>query len=336
MLTFLILFIFAISTVRCFKIYAIKKNILDKPSARSSHTIPTPRGGGVVFPILWTSYLLLNYFLGVINAEYPLIFVPPIIFLGLVGYLDDRRSISAKWRFLTQFIIAAHTMCMLGGFPSIQIGVWSLPWGYIGVIFAVLALVWSANLYNFMDGIDGIAAIEALFVFGCGGYFIWHAGGIELAKLIWAMAVIVAGFLVWNRPPAKIFMGDVGSTLLGFLVMLFGIIGEIWYQVPLLLWFILYGVFWFDATVTLMRRAIHGDVWYQPHRLHAYQRLQLNKWTHKKILLLVIGINILLMVVALFADYYPLYATILFLLALLILVVYYLIVEKLQPMYGAR
>lgn len=333
MLSFLILFISSIFLVWGFRLYALKKNILDHPNARSSHVVPTPRGGGIVFPILWIAYLLFSYFQGAIKIEYLSIFIPSVVFLGIIGFWDDRFNVSAKWRFLAQLVVAVYSVYLLGGFPNLQIGVWSLSWGWLGFIVAVLALVWSANLYNFMDGIDGIAAVEALFVFGFGGYFIWQAGGYEFAKLIWAMAVMVAGFLVWNRPPAKIFMGDVGSSLLGFLVILFGIAGEVWYKVPLLLWVILYGVFWFDATVTLIRRFIHGDVWHQAHRLHAYQRLQLKNWTHKKILLGVIAINSFLALLALIANYFPFYVIVSFLGAFLVLLVCYLWVEKLQPMY---
>jgi Fuc2NAc and GlcNAc transferase len=336
MLIFLILFLLSVSSVWAFRCYAIKKKIFDIPSQRSSHIMPTPRGGGIVFPILWISYLLVNYFLGNINPEYLLIFIPSVIFLGLIGFLDDCLNIGAKWRFLAQFIASIYGLYLLGGYHSVQIGIWSINFAWLGSVIAILAIVWSTNLYNFMDGIDGIATIEALFVFGVGGYFIWCAGGYELAKLIWAMAVIVAGFLMWNSPPAKIFMGDVGSALLGFLVMLFAIAGEVWYQVPALLWIILYGVFWFDATATLIRRIIHGDVWYQAHRLHAYQRLHHKGWSHKKTLFGVIVINILLAILALIANYFPSYVMVWFFGALLILIVSYLLVERWQPMYDSR
>jgi len=334
--TYIILFIFSITLVWCYKGYALKKNILDNPNERSSHVIPTPRGGGIVFPILWIAYLLVIYFFGFIGDQYLLIFIPSVIALAIIGFLDDCFNISAKWRFLTQLIAAIYSLWLLGGFSIIQVGMWSLTLGYVGFIIAVLMLIWSTNLYNFMDGIDGIAAIEALFVFGCGGYFIWDAGGYELARLIWAMAIIVAGFLVWNRPHAKIFMGDVGSSLLGFLTILFGVIGEVKYKVPLLLWVILYGVFWFDATVTLVRRILHGDVWYQAHRLHAYQRLQLKNFSHKKILLAIIIVNVLLVILAFAAYYFTWLAAIAFMSALLVLLCGYLLVEKIQPMYGSK
>ncbi|EKE00515.1 MAG: hypothetical protein ACD_21C00337G0001 [uncultured bacterium] len=168
---------------------------------------------------------------------------------------------------------------------------------------------------------------------GFGGYFIWCAGGSELATIIWGMVAIVVGFLLWNKPPAKIFMGDVGSTLLGFLIVLFAIIGEKKYNVSVLLWVILYGVFWFDATLTLIRRLINDDKWYQAHRLHAYQRLQLQQWPHGKILLGVIAINMVLAAFAFAAFYFPQYM--LFSLAgvLVMLAVSYMLVEKTQPMY---
>jgi Fuc2NAc and GlcNAc transferase len=320
-------------SVWLFRVYALKKNLLDRPNQRSSHSTPTPRGGGIVFPILWLLYLAALYFLGRVNLQYLLIFAPAVLLISLVSFLDDRYSLPAALRFSIQLLAAILSLAFIGGFPVIQIGTWFLHWGIFGAIFAVLALVWSTNLYNFMDGIDGIAAIEALFVFGVGGYFIWQAGGHAFANLIWVMAAIIVGFFFWNRPPAKIFMGDVGSALLGFLVILFGLIGEINYKVPLLLWVILYGVFWFDATVTLVRRILHGEKWYQAHRLHAYQRLQLMQWSHAKILKLILAINCTLSVLAIVSYYYPQYALVSFLGSFIIVFIYYLVVEKKQPMY---
>jgi Fuc2NAc and GlcNAc transferase len=215
----------------------------------------------------------------------------------------------------------------------LDLGIATIYWGWFGYIFMALALLWSTNLYNFMDGIDGIAAVEALFVFGFGGYFFWCSDGHELANIIWSMAAIVMGFLLWNKPPAKIFMGDVGSTLLGFLVVLFSLIGEVWYKVPFLLWVILYGIFLFDATATLLRRIMHGDTWYQAHRSHAYQRMQLQQWSHGKIILGIIIINIVLATLALLAFYFPHYMLILLIIAIIMLFVCYMFVEKLQSMY---
>lgn len=313
--------------------YAIRKNFLDLPNSRSSHLVPTPTGGGMVFPILWIAFLLILYFIGYIKSNYLLVLFPPVFLIGITSFLDDKYCLSARLRFTAQLVSVIYSVIAVGGLPELNLGFISVHWGFIGYIFAILALLWSINLYNFMDGIDGIAAVEALFVFGFGGYFVWQAGGIGLAYIIWSIAAIVTGFLLWNKPPAKIFMGDVGSTLLGFLVIMFGLLGEVYYRVPFLLWIILYSVFLFDATITLVRRICHGDTWYQAHRLHAYQRLQLEHWSHRKILLWVVLLNIILAAFACLAFNFQHYMLILLIISMVLLAIIYMFIERIQPMY---
>jgi len=336
MIVLLLIFLTFLSSVffvGIFRTYAIKKKLLDHPNSRSSHSFPVPRGGGIVFPVLWTVFLLILYFLGFIKVFYLFVFLPPVFLISCVSFFDDKYQLAARWRFLAQLGAVIYSLIVIGGFSSLNLGVITIHWSWFGYIFMALALLWSTNLYNFMDGIDGIAATEALFVFGFGGYFVWCAGGFALAYIIWGMASIVVGFLIWNKPPAKIFMGDVGSTVLGFLVVLFGLVGEIWYGVPFLLWVILYGVFLFDATVTLFRRIKRGEIWYQAHRSHAYQRLQLQQWSHGKILSGVIAINMVLTMFAFLAFYFPQYVLISLIIAIIVLSISYIFVEKLQPMY---
>lgn len=332
-LSLILLFFCAVFLVRWYRNYAIKKNLLDNPNSRSSHKIPTPRGGGIVFPILWLSFILGMYFFHFLKLHELLFFIPGTVLISIIGFLDDRFNISVKWRFLIQFVVAVLSIIILKGFNVINLGFINVNLGLWGSILALLSLVWSINLYNFMDGIDGLAAIEALFVFGGGGLFIWQAGGNQFAIVIWSLAIIVTGFLFWNWPPAKIFMGDVGSGLLGYLVILFGLIGEIWYHVPIIIWGILYCLFWFDASVTLIRRVLHKETWYKAHRLHAYQRLQLQKWSHTKILFGTIFINFALFLIALLANNFRNYLLWFLLLAITLVSLVYFLIEKKQPMY---
>lgn len=316
-----------------YRTYAIKKNILDHPNYRSSHLYPVPRGGGVVFPILWFVVLVFLYFNDFIGKLFLFAFIPPIGLISFISFLDDKYQIAVRYRFLAHIVAALYILFVIGSFSSLDLGIIVIHWYWFGYIFTMLALLWSTNLFNFMDGIDGIAAIEALFVFGVGGYFVWCAGGNDLALMIWAMAAIVLGFLLWNKPPAKIFMGDVGSTVLGFLVALFAIMGEKKYNVPALLWVMLYGVFWFDATVTLIRRLINGDKVYEAHLLHAFHRLSSQNWSHREILLGVIAINIVIVLLSLLAFYFPRYMLTAFSGEVVMLIVIYLLIEKVRPMY---
>ena len=173
MILFLILMSFlSYFSIGIFKAYAIEKDLIDHPNHRSSHSFPTPRGGGIVFLVLWAIFLITLYFIGFVKIRYFFILFPPIFLIGLVGFFDDKYQLAACWRFLAHLCAAVYSLIIIGGFPSLNIGIGTIHWGWFGYIFMALALLWSTNLYNFMDGIDGIAAIEALFVFGFGGYFV--------------------------------------------------------------------------------------------------------------------------------------------------------------------
>jgi Fuc2NAc and GlcNAc transferase len=332
-LELILVFISSCFLVWVYLLYAIKKDLVDKPNHRSSHTSPTPRGGGIVFPIVLIAYLMLAYLRKEIDSYYIMALIPSCVFIASIGFLDDCVDIKARWRFLVQIIAVVFCLIVIHGFPFISLGFRQFYIGYWGFFIASIGLLWSINLYNFMDGIDGLAAVEALFIFGFGGYFIFKAGGYALAEIIWITAASVAGFLVWNKPQAKIFMGDAGSTILGFLVMLFALMGENLYHVSILLWLILYGVFGFDASITLIRRIVSGEKYYQAHRLHAFQRLQLLGWDHKQILFRIILINSLLTVIAFCAYYYPRYLLALSFASLGVLTLLYILVEIRVPMY---
>lgn len=314
--------------------YAIKQDLLDHPNHRSSHFTPTPVGGGIVFALLWAIGLVFLYGLGFKEIQYLFMFLPAVFLVALVGFLDDRYQLRARLRFLAQLAATIYVLAIVGRFYSLDLGFTILHWGLLGYVFTALTLLWSINLYNFMDGIDALAAIEALFVFGFGGYFVWCAGGVEFAYTIWAVAFIVAGFLLWNKPPAKIFMGDSGSTTLGFLVALFAIIGEKKYHVPALLWVILYGVFWFDSTVTLIRRILHGDKFYQPHKLFTFHRLQLHNWSHRKFIFGAVCVNTGLASFAMLAFYFSQYMLWCLLAVVFVLILIYWLIERIQPMYS--
>jgi Fuc2NAc and GlcNAc transferase len=155
--------------------------------------------------------------------------------------------------------------------------------------------------------------------------------------MAWALAAAVAGFLVWNWPRARIFMGDGGSGFLGFLIAVFAIAGEVWFGVPALVWIILYGVFWFDATVTLVRRIARGEQWYAAHRSHAYQRLHHGLgWSHGRVLGGVIVLNSLLTAIAWWAYVQRDMMPVALLMTLVVLTVAYVAVEHGAAMYPGR
>jgi len=329
------LFVLSAAFVRIFCGYAIKRGLLAIPNARSSHQEVTPQGGGIVFVSLWFLCLLLGYAFGWYSLQELLLFLPSTFLVSMIGFWDDHKELTARKRLVVQILAAIFCVLILGDVSSLHLSNYSvLTLGWAGLIVAVLGLVWSTNLFNFMDGLDGLASIEALFVFGIGGFLFWNAAAPEVALLLWTMVLAVAGFLVWNWPRARVFMGDVGSYCLGFLVALFSLVGDRWYNIPMTMWIILYSVFWFDATVTLIRRFKQGQNLAMAHREHAHQRLHRAGYSHAQVLFGVIVLNCILSGIALWAlntDSFKWG----FAITMLILSAVYWKIEKLKPMNSA-
>lgn len=298
--------------------YALQRNILDVPNMRSSHASPTPRGGGVAIVIAFFAGALLLAFLGVMDSR-----VLGAILIGggaiaLVGFLDDRRHLRSSVRLGVHLAAAIWVVTLLGGVPESTLANWGLHGIWIGRLIAVLALVWITNLFNFMDGLDGIAGSEAVFVSGAGAWLNSCEGGApSLTAAMVCLAATSLGFLRWNWPPARIFMGDVGSGFLGFSLAVLGLaVGEEG-VFPFEVWGILGGVFLVDATVTLIRRVARGDKWFEAHRSHAYQHLARRWRGHQPVTILVMAIDIFwLLPIATLATRFPSYVLWLFAAAL--------------------
>jgi len=251
--------------------YALSRSLVDIPNARSSHVMPTPRGGGVAIVVTFLLALGGLIYFDLISLPVFAACAGAGTIVAMIGFLDDHGHIDARWRLLGHFLAAAWALYWLGGLPAVNVFGTVLELGWIGTVLALLYLVWMLNLYNFMDGIDGIAGVEATSV--CFAACLLYALSGQIGS-IWAplmLGAAVAGFLFWNFPPARIFMGDAGS---GFLGLMFGVLSlqAGWVSAPLLwAWLILLGVFVVDATFTLIRRLIRGDKVYEAHRSHAYQ-----------------------------------------------------------------
>lgn len=272
--------------------YALSRSIIDIPNSRSSHSVPTPRGGGVAIVLAFLTVLP-------ILAIAQLVSVSTVVGIGgagtivaVIGFMDDHGHIAARWRLLGHFFAAAWSLFWLGGVPPIVIFGFSFEFGWFGCILAALYLVWMLNLYNFMDGIDGIASLEAISVCFGACLLYWLAGSEGLIWTPMLLAMAVSGFLFWNFPPARIFMGDAGS---GFLGLVIGVISlqAAWVSSQLLwAWLILLGVFIIDATFTLIRRLVRGDKVYEAHRSHGYQFAARRVGAHLPVTLGVVAINL--------------------------------------------
>ena len=290
-LFFLIFFILAFGFTYFMRAYALKKNIIDNPNERSSHSVPTPRGGGVA--------VVASYLLGLAFLMYNQQLVIPVgltlmaagFVIALLGFLDDRGHINSMLRLTIHFLVAIGVVISLGGFGEVNVFN-GFQLGFVANIIAVLFLVWLLNLYNFMDGINGIASIEAITVTVSMAmlYLLLNVGLNHQILLL--LAACVLGFLLWNFPKAKIFMGDACS---GFLGLILGILALIALKENLALfcaWIICLGLFIVDATFTLIRRVITGHKMYDAHRSHTYQILSRHFNSHTPVTLAVAAINI--------------------------------------------
>jgi Fuc2NAc and GlcNAc transferase len=312
--------------------YALARSIIDVPNVRSSHSIPTPRGGGVAIAGVLLPGLLLLELAGWISAREAAALVGGGALVAAVGWLEDERGVAAPTRALLHVIAACWAVYWLGGLRELNVGPRSMSLGPVGALIAVLGIVWATNLYNFMDGIDGIAGAQAVAAGLVGGVLLLSTGRVGLAMIALVAAATSIGFLVWNWSPAKIFMGDVGSGLLGFLFGTLALASENAGGVPLLAWAVILGVFVFDATITLGRRIVRRERWYEAHRSHAYQRLVRSGWTHAQVS---IAAFVTAGVLGAFAFVGSRWHTLLvpsLIGATLLLVALYLLVERIAPM----
>ncbi|WP_428025006.1 MraY family glycosyltransferase [Arcobacter sp.] len=283
---YLVLLLVSFSLTYLIKNYAIKKSLVAQVNDRSSHITPTPHGGGIAIAITWFIGLIYLYFTKQIDQTLFYALLVGII-ISVVSFLDDLFELSAKVRLIIQSFVSLFGLYILGGFNSIDLGLFSIENQIFTNIFAFFMIIWFINLYNFLDGINGYAGSEAVFL-SFASYLLF--GGSHFLLL----AVAVLGFLYWNWNKAKIFMGDVGSTLLGYNIAIFTLYYANQEPRNLWIWIILFSVYWFDATLTLIRRKLNGEKLSQAHKKHAYQRLTQAGWSHYKVTNYSIGLNILI------------------------------------------
>ncbi len=281
------LFILSFTLTYVFRKVAIKKSIMDIPNERSSHTIPTPRGGGLAIVVSWFIGLIILYISGEIETKlfYALFSVIPLVIIGL---MDDIFSLSPIIRFSIQMFTAALALYFLGGVDELDFGFYIFKNKYILTLLFFIGAVWFINLYNFLDGIDAYASLQAIFM----GLALFIFTGDSVLLILVAS---VLGFLFWNWPKAKIFMGDVGSTMLGFTLFVLGVYFNNNESFNFVNWLIISSIFWFDATITLIIRFKNKEKLSLPHKKHAYQRIVIYGYSHKKTVLIASVINLLIL-----------------------------------------
>lgn len=311
----------------------VRHLLVDVPGARSLHRQPTPTGGGVgvsagmaLLPLL-APVCGLPVFSGM--AVTPLLVATLV--LSLVGLLDDLRGLPVGLRLAVQGLCAVWVLSSMDVAPSAAAAASAAIWA-----LGLLWLVGFTNVFNFMDGIDGLAASQAVFVGFASAFLVIRAGaGSDLPLLLALAAAAAAGFLCWNWPPARLFMGDAGSLPLGFMLAALGLACVLRGAITIWCVLILWAPFLCDAGVTLLLRALRGAAILRPHREHAYQRLAMAMGEHRAVTFGVLAVDLCwLLPLALLAEGHPDFAPITAMAALAPLLVGVIVVSRRLPFDG--
>jgi len=285
---------------------ARRYRLFDKPNQRSSHSQPTPRGGGLaIVASVFISCVLLQYYYPVFSDGFgwhTKVLLVCALLIAVISFVDDMRDLSVALRLSLQGLLSLILVFFVGPVPLANLlPIWA------SVMLSCIGLMWLLNLYNFMDGIDGLAASEAVVVcFAAAGVLVINNAGGSVIFLTIALAGSALGFLVWNWSPAKLFMGDSGSVFLGFSIGGLALITTQGELLTISVWLILLAVFIADASYTLSRRLFTGQDIFQAHRSHGYQILADHWASHAKVSLLYMGINIVWLVpLAIAANAWP-------------------------------
>ncbi len=300
-----ILFTGVLSYFSCIKVMALaeRSGMIAQPGERQSHDVATPAGGGLglIFSIIVTS-LCLQYVLPIPGFWWQNM-LPGILLLAIVGWRDDKNPVSSLLRLLVQLAVSFWLL----GFGWLQFTLRD-----VGLFAsATVAMVWLINLYNFMDGSDGMAGFQGVFAGLVMAVLLQTGEQYSMALLALAVAAACAGFLPLNFPRARVFMGDVASVPLGFIFASLAVYGVQTGSMSLSVSILLMSVFIIDATLTLLARVLCGERWYTAHAQHVYQRLIAQGWSHRKVLVAYQAINVILVLPAIvLAEKYPQYAVV--------------------------
>ena len=275
--------------------------ILDHPNERSLHDVPVPRTGGIgMLVVVFGAFAAVA--LTVPPFEGMEVLFGSTLAIAVLSFLDDRFTLGAGTRLLVH--VGAAVCLLAGGFMPVTFELpglvwwWSVPSAWI---FGVLFVVWLTNLYNFMDGMDGFAGGMAVFGFATYAVLGALSGNTMFALLNMVVAASAAGFLLFNFPPAKIFMGDVGASTLGFLVAAFSLWADRDGLFPLWISLLVFSPFVVDATITLFRRLLRVEKVWEAHKSHYYQRLVQLGWGHRRTVLAEYGLMMVSAVSAILA-----------------------------------
>lgn len=289
--TSLILFIVFLESfllVKAYKGLASKFNLVDKPNERSSHIAPTPLGAGVVFLFCLLPAIAAIFYLEGLGLKPFYILVAGSLVYTIMGFIDDVKALPALFRLVPQVVVSVWILLELTSFLEVPFVVKFLPWDsqLLAFGFGVLFLCWMVNLFNFMDGLDGLVGSQA-FVIGLSSFALsLMQENQNVAVLYCLISIIILPFLYFNWRPAKVFMGDAGAYFLGFFFAVLGLFGKIEFNLSLVAQVIVMGTLICDATLTLLLRIASTGRAFKAHRTHGFQILRHKyKWRTSRIAL---------------------------------------------------
>jgi UDP-N-acetylmuramyl pentapeptide phosphotransferase/UDP-N-acetylglucosamine-1-phosphate transferase len=298
-------FILTYLGVEAFRRWTLRREILDVPNERSSHTVPTPRGGGLVIVLVCLLFYSIYAFFTAHNFSFG--YFAGAVLIAVVSWFDDLKSVSSAVRFLVHAIGAALAISSQGFWEKIYLPfTGEIGLGLVGAVFTFFWIIWLTNAYNFMDGIDGIAGTQGLTA-GIGWFLVGLFFNLEITGFLGAvLALSNLGFLMHNWQPARIFMGDVGSAFLGYTFAVIPLIAANEMQsssgqyrltaaAGWLVW-----LFVFDTLYTFFRRLLRGEKFWQAHRSHLYQRLVISGYSHRFVTILYGILSVIILATVLF------------------------------------
>lgn len=328
----LLLLTTSILLTKVFCLLADNTRLMDKPNERSMHSRPTIRGGGLVFIGLPLMLLpLLCYFYNVSVSHFGVLILSTLV-LAIVSFWDDLYQLSVKPRIIVQSLVALLIAVFMRP-DNLDFGLFSLTTPLLTIPVLFITVLWAINHFNFMDGLDGICALQAAFIFSAYAVLFGLVSAFLYQDFCLILIGSLLGFLVYNFPPARLFMGDIGSATLGLLVFCIALLAQQQLHIPIIYWFMLNALFLFDATITLIRRFLKKEKWSAPHRKHAYQRLKQSGWSNRKILFFQFLSNTFFLLLVLMVDARPYLLMPALAVQMCYLSAIYCLIERKMPMF---
>lgn len=280
---FLVLMLVTLVLVGWLKRLSIQYNWFDMPTRRGSHHDPIPNIGGLAMSAVLFCAIIALVVLEKVTFHEAFVWLFSVSILGIVGFLDDIRDLSTLLRIVVHMMVGVVVVQVCGGINRVNLGFMVIEFDYFSAVLGFIWVVGFINMYNFMDGINGLAGCQALISGLCFSFWFYLFGQPGEAMILLSIAAVSAGFLYWNLTPSRVFMGDSGSTMLGGAFAIACLELHNSQQLPILFPALIFTWFLLDTSITLIKRLLKGEKIWQAHRQHFYQKLAVKPKDHIKV-----------------------------------------------------